>query len=88
MRACPSFPKTPHPRQPALANPLNPPFLPDYICNWLGNAAVAANTRAPGYHASGYANISTPDNIVHGQVKQSGNFAFARIFEAGHAVPF
>ncbi|GAB7365370.1 hypothetical protein MBLNU230_g6448t2 [Neophaeotheca triangularis] len=60
----------------------------DYICNWLGNAAVAANTRAPGYHASGYANISTPDNIVHGQVKQSGNFAFARIFEAGHAVPF
>jgi carboxypeptidase D len=25
---------------------------------------------------------------VHGQVKQAGNFAFARIYESGHEVPF
>lgn len=33
-------------------------------------------------------NISTTDAIVHGQVKQSSNFAFARIYESGHEVPF
>lgn len=26
--------------------------------------------------------------MVHGQVKQSSNFAFARIYESGHEVPF
>lgn len=26
--------------------------------------------------------------VVHGQIKQSANFAFARIYESGHEVPF
>lgn len=40
------------------------------------------------WSSAGYANISTSDNIVHGQVKQYHNFAFARIYESGHEVPF
>lgn len=51
----------------------------DYTCNWLGGEAVAERIDAPGWRASGYANISTSDGLVHGQVKQSGNFAFARM---------
>ncbi|KAI7345865.1 putative carboxypeptidase 2 [Hortaea werneckii] len=60
----------------------------DYICNWLGGEVVAELVEAPGFGTAGYTNISTSDGIVHGQVKQSGNFAFARIYEAGHEVPF
>jgi hypothetical protein len=33
-------------------------------------------------------NITTSDEIVHGQVKQSGLFSFVRIYESGHEVPF
>jgi carboxypeptidase D len=36
----------------------------------------------------GYTNITTSDGIVHGQVKQSGKFAFLRIYDSGHEVPF
>jgi len=36
----------------------------------------------------GYTNITTSDGIVHGQVKQAGKFAFLRIYESGHEVPF
>ena len=60
----------------------------DYICNWIGNEAVVDNIDAPGYSSAGYEDISTSDGITHGQVKQSANFAFARIYEAGHEVPF
>jgi hypothetical protein len=44
--------------------------------------------NAPGYCDAGFTNISTSDNIVHGQVKQSGLFSFVRIYESGHEVPF
>ena len=60
----------------------------DYICNWIGNQAVVEEINAPGMSSAGFENISTSDDIVHGQVKQSANFAFARIYEAGHEVPF
>lgn len=60
----------------------------DYNCNWLGGEVVAGLVNAPGYSSAGYTNISTSDKIVHGQVKQSGNFAFVRIYESGHEVPF
>ena len=60
----------------------------DYICNWLGGQACAELVEAPGFDTAGYTNITTSDGVVHGQVKQSGNFAFARIYESGHEVPF
>ena len=58
----------------------------DYICNWLGGEKVSEVVGAPGFDEAGYVNISTSDSIVHGQVKQSENYAFARIYEAGHSV--
>ncbi|KAK3111356.1 hypothetical protein LTR53_013505 [Teratosphaeriaceae sp. CCFEE 6253] len=60
----------------------------DYVCNWIGGEVVADLTHAPGYSTAGYVNISTSDGIAHGQVKQSGSFAFVRIYESGHEVPF
>lgn len=60
----------------------------DYICNWLGVEAVVDDIDAPGYHSAGFVNISTSDALVHGQVKQSDNVAFVRIYESGHEVPF
>ncbi|OAP58347.1 hypothetical protein AYL99_07437 [Fonsecaea erecta] len=60
----------------------------DYNCNWLGGQVVAEHVAAPGYGSAGFVNISTPDGVVHGQVRQSGAFAFVRIFQSGHEVPF
>lgn len=60
----------------------------DYNCNWLGGQAVSLMVDAPGFSSAGYVNITTDDDIVHGQVKQSGQFAFVRIYESGHEVPF
>ena len=58
----------------------------DINCNWLGGEVVASMSGPQGYNSAGYVNIQTPDNVTHGQVKQSNNFAFARIYEAGHTV--
>lgn len=58
----------------------------DYECNWLGVEAVADAIGVAGYDKAGYTDISTPDNIVHGQVKQSGGFSMVRVYQAGHAV--
>lgn len=44
--------------------------------------------NATGYSSAGFVNISTSDNVVHGQVRQSGLFSFLRIYESGHEVPF
>ena len=60
----------------------------DYNCNWLGGQVVADHVNASGYAGAGFTNISTSDGVVHGQVKQSGKFAFVRIYESGHLVPF
>ena len=58
----------------------------DYNCNWLGGQAVAEEINAPGFCDAGYTNITTSDHVVHGQVKQSNNYAFARVYESGHEV--
>ncbi|KAJ4414554.1 hypothetical protein N0V82_007849 [Gnomoniopsis sp. IMI 355080] len=60
----------------------------DYNCNWLGGQAVAEKIDAPGFSSAGYTDIVTSDAIVHGQVKQSANYAFARVYYSGHEVPF
>ena len=60
----------------------------DYNCNWLGGEVVSDMIGAPGFTKAGYANITTSDGIVHGQVKQSGKFAFVRVYNSGHEVPF
>lgn len=60
----------------------------DYNCNWLGGEAVAEEINAAGFSCAGYTDISTSDDVVHGQVKQAGNFSFVRIYESGHEVPF
>lgn len=60
----------------------------DYNCNWLGGQAVSKLIDAPGFTSAGYENFTTSDGIVHGQVKQSNNFAFVRVYESGHEVPF
>ena len=60
----------------------------DYNCNWLGGQAVSYEIDAPGYTSAGFTNLTTSDGIVHGQVKQAGNYSFIRIYESGHEVPF
>lgn len=60
----------------------------DYNCNWLGGQAVSQEVAALGFSSAGYVDVSTSDGIVHGQVKQSGDFAFVRVYESGHEVPF
>ena len=60
----------------------------DYNCNWLGGEVVSEKIGAPGFSSAGYANITTSDGVVHGQVKQSGKFAFVRVYHSGHEVPF
>ncbi|QSZ34791.1 hypothetical protein DSL72_007649 [Monilinia vaccinii-corymbosi] len=60
----------------------------DYNVNWIGGEVISNMIDAPGFSTAGYANITTSDSIVHGQVKQSGHFSFSRIYECGHLIPF
>lgn len=60
----------------------------DYNCNWLGGQAVAEEIGVKNWDRAGYVNLTTSDAIVHGQVKQAGSFAFVRIYNSGHEVPF
>jgi carboxypeptidase C (cathepsin A) len=63
----------------------------DYSCNWLGGETVAHEVglrlSSTGLSTAGYMNISTTDDVVHGQVKQSGILSFSRIYDSGHEVP-
>ncbi|KAH8752141.1 Alpha/Beta hydrolase protein [Hyaloscypha sp. PMI_1271] len=59
-----------------------------YNCNWLGGQVVAYEAEAPEFDCAGFVNISTTDNIAHGQVKQAGKISFVRIYGSGHEVPF
>lgn len=49
---------------------------------------MAKEIDAVGYSEAGFVNITTSDGVVHGQVRQSDTFSFARIYESGHEVPF
>ena len=60
----------------------------EYHSNWVGGEAVADALGIEGYDEAGYVDFETSDDIVHGQVKQTDNFAFIRIYQSGHMVPF
>ncbi|PYH91396.1 serine carboxypeptidase [Aspergillus ellipticus CBS 707.79] len=60
----------------------------DYNCNWLGGEAVSLKVGAKNFSTAGYTDIITSDGVVHGQVRQAGKFAFTRVYESGHEVPF
>lgn len=63
----------------------------DYVCNWYGGEAFSYTlSNVPLYTdgTAGFVNITTPDDIVHGEVKTAGIFSFVRIYQSGHEVPF
>jgi carboxypeptidase C (cathepsin A) len=60
----------------------------DYVCNVIGNEAVADEIGHEGFDEAGYAALETSDHTKHGEVKQAGIFSFVRIYDSGHEVPF
>ena len=62
----------------------------DFICNWFGGEAVSnalQYTHTADFAKTGYAPFLV-DGTEYGEVRQYGNFSFARIYEAGHEVPY
>lgn len=60
----------------------------DYRCNWLGGEAISLAAKwnhTADFNNAGYASIHTNASYDGGYVRQAGRFAFARIFQAGHA---
>lgn len=60
----------------------------DYICNWFGGEAISLDlnyTHKAEFAASDYAPFIV-DGEEYGEVRQYGNFSFARVYEAGHEV--
>ena len=64
----------------------------DFACNWLGgeDVSLAINyTGSAEFHGAGYTDIRVNDTYIGGQVRQSGNLSFSRVFQAGKkASPF
>ncbi|KAI1954936.1 hypothetical protein LOZ12_000816 [Ophidiomyces ophidiicola] len=69
----------------------------DFICNWFGGQAasfaIAARSKSPlsylsNFNAAGYAPIAVNNNYTGGVVRQFGNLLFARIYDAGHFIPY
>ncbi|KAH4214320.1 hypothetical protein HBI95_006390 [Parastagonospora nodorum] len=62
----------------------------DYICNWFGGEAISLAvdyTHSKEFRAAGYQPMVV-DGTEYGEVRQYGNFSFARINEAGHEIPY
>ncbi|KAF2105440.1 carboxypeptidase S1 [Lophiotrema nucula] len=62
----------------------------DYICNWFGGQAIslAVNyTHTEEFGSAGY-EAMVVDGTEYGEVRQYGNFSFARVYESGHEVPY
>ncbi|KAJ5933777.1 Carboxypeptidase S1 [Penicillium verhagenii] len=62
----------------------------DYACDWIGGEDVSLGidyAKASSFREAGYAPIRTNSTYIGGQVRQHGNFSFARVYQAGHEVP-
>ncbi|KAI4662675.1 uncharacterized protein J4E79_003984 [Alternaria viburni] len=62
----------------------------DYICNWFGGEAISLAmeyTHSDEFRAAGYAPMMV-DGTEYGEVRQYGNLSFARVYEAGHEIPY
>jgi carboxypeptidase C (cathepsin A) len=63
----------------------------DYQCNWLGGEALSLaieSKLSPAFADAKYAEVKTNGSYVGGLVRQHGNLSFARVFQAGHEVPY
>ncbi len=61
----------------------------DFICSIHGGIAVADKLAAPGFGESGYTRLRhASGDEAPGEVRQAGSFAFVRIYQAGHLVPY
>lgn len=60
----------------------------DYQCNWLGGEAISLALGSTEFQKAGYADIETNSSYTGGLVRQYGNLSFARVFQAGHEVPY
>jgi carboxypeptidase C (cathepsin A) len=58
--------------------------------NWFGGEAISLAvdyTHSKEFRAARY-DAMVVDGTEYGEVRQYGNFSFARIYESGHEVPF
>ncbi|KAA8642763.1 hypothetical protein EYZ11_002941 [Aspergillus tanneri] len=62
----------------------------DFACNWVGGERASLNVSyrsSSKFREAGYANITSSNSTVWGQVRQHGNFSFSRVYQSGHMVP-
>jgi carboxypeptidase C (cathepsin A) len=58
--------------------------------NWFGGEAISLvveYTHSQEFRSAGYEPMVV-DGTEYGEVRQYGNFSFARIYESGHEIPF
>ncbi|ETN43791.1 uncharacterized protein HMPREF1541_11115 [Cyphellophora europaea CBS 101466] len=62
----------------------------DWVCNWFGGEVLSLGTNytnAEKFASAGYESLMV-DGKHYGDTREYGNFAFTRVFDAGHAMPF
>ncbi|CRK12718.1 Carboxypeptidase S1 B like protein [Verticillium longisporum] len=64
----------------------------DFACNWIGGEAASLAipwSQSDAFADAGYAPLRTScaSPKIAGQIRQHGNLSFARVYQAGHAVP-
>lgn len=63
----------------------------DFICNWLGNQAWTNALKWPGHDAFNSAQsveLTLGPSPAYGTIKHAKGFAFLRVYQAGHMVPY
>lgn len=62
----------------------------DFACNWVGGERASLNVSylsSSKFKEAGYANITSTNSTIWGQVRQHGKFSFSRVYQSGHMVP-